>query len=264
MGAMPRAVMAGRALAPAGRYGGFLGREVQPGEALGRLVEEEVSRGAEVIKVILSGSVDFERGTVDGPYFDQAQLTEIVAAASSLGVPVACHANGSAAVCLAAAAGVASIEHGILAGDEGLRAMAQSGSRWVPTLTPLHTLSGDDRYPGLPAILRGHLEAVRRGAELGVVVLPGTDAGSPGVPHGSLQTELSLLRDAGFSAGTLLEAAGWRAAELLGLPRGQGLLATGFATDLVWFAQDPMAEPAGRPLGAVIAGRLLAGDDLHP
>jgi imidazolonepropionase-like amidohydrolase len=257
-------VLAGRALAPAGRYGAFLGREVYPGEPLGRLVEEEVRRGARVIKVILSGSVDFERGTAEGPFFDAASLAEIVAAARSLEVPVACHANGYPSVRLAAAAGVNSIEHGILSDEEGVRAMAEAGVCWVPTLTPLHNLAAVGQWPALPAILARHQEDVARGVELGVAVLPGTDGGSPGVPHGSLLAELALLAQAGLSGEALVAAAGRRAAQLLALPRGYGCLETGAVTDLVWFRGDPGVDPSqvGPPLGAVVAGRLATEAEL--
>lgn len=258
------AVSAGRALAPAGRYGTFLGREVPRGASLGRLVEEEVARGARVVKLILSGSVDFARGTAEGPYFTAGELAEAVAAASSLGVRVACHANGSEAIRLAAAAGAVSVEHGILAGDDDLRALAAAGTVWVPTLTPLHNLCGDPRWPELAAIFADHLAAVARGRELGVPLVAGTDAGSPGVPHPSLATEVALLTEAGLSGPDLLAAVTWRAAALLGLQGGYGRLHPGARTDLVWFAGDPLAEAtfrAGegwRPAGMVRAGMPLS------
>jgi imidazolonepropionase-like amidohydrolase len=159
---------------------------------------------------------------------------------------------------------VSSVEHGILAGAEGVRAMADAGTCWVPTLTPLHNLVAEGRWADLPAILERHSTAVSHGVELGMSILPGTDAGSPGVPHGSLPTELGLLAAAGLSGDALLAAATWRAADLLGLPRGYGRLAIGASTDLVWFERDPCRDTwrLGPPLGAVLAGRLAAGTEL--
>src|SRR5680860_204968 len=90
----PKVLTAGRALARGEGYGGFLGHSLRPNADLGQTVAEEIGRGADFIKVIVSGAVDFSRSAVEGPYFSESQLKEVVAVASSFGVPVAAHANG--------------------------------------------------------------------------------------------------------------------------------------------------------------------------
>jgi len=258
----PVVVTAGRALTRKGAYGGFLGQEVEGTASMRRAVQTEVARGAAVIKVMVSGGVAFATGTVAGPFWTPAELGQVVALAHEAGVPVAAHANGPAACRLALEAGVDCLEHGILCGDEVLPLLAQRGVAWVPTLAPLWaTLQGADPPAALAGVFARHQEAVRRGLELGVRVVAGTDAGSPAVPHGSLGWELGLLRQVGFSPSGLARAATAGAAELLGLGGGYGRLEVGARTDLAWFAADPLApeSPTLLPPGGVIrAGRLLA------
>lgn len=238
-----RVVSAGRALTRKGGYGAFLGEAVSGRAELLAAAQAEIGRGVATLKVIVSGVVDFAAGTVGGaPHFDREDLRELVACARHSGVPVAAHANGTEAIGIAVAAGVDSVEHGILISEIELLAMAEAGTRWVPTLTPLYNLRGDPRWPRLAEIFDRHLEAVARGRELGVTLVVGSDAGSPGVPHGSLHTEVTLLRRAGLSPLELRRAATRAAAELLGLGGGYGRLEVGAHTDLVWFAEDPFRE----------------------
>lgn len=238
---LPRIVWSGGALTRLGRYGGFLGTALGPNDDLAAAVRGQVTAGAGVVKVILTGSVDFERGVADPPHFASAELRLMIDVAHSLGIPVAVHANGAAAVRMAAKAGVDSVEHGILADERALEALAASGCVWTPTLTPLHALAGTGRWPSLPRIMSAHEEMVARGDAVRVRIAAGTDAGSPGVPHGSLLTEVALLRRAGLSPAAARDAATSVGADLLGLPGGYGRLAVGPVTDLVWFERDPFA-----------------------
>ena len=253
----PKVLTAGRALARGEGYGGFLGHSLRPNADLGQTVAEEIGRGADFIKVIVSGAVDFSRSAVEGPYFSESQLKEVVAVASSFGVPVAAHANGPKSIGAAVRAGVSTLEHGILIDDRGMEEMCAHGTAWVPTLTPLFNLSKSGRYPALQGLLDRHQQAVGRAVDRGIIVLPGTDAGSPRVPYGSLGLELSLLSQAGLSPNRLRDASTIRAAETIGIQGGYGCLEEGARTDLVWFQRDPFAggDPSA-PRGLVRAGRV--------
>jgi imidazolonepropionase-like amidohydrolase len=246
---LPRVVFAGRALTREGCYGGFLGVCVADGDDLAAQAEAEVAAGAGTLKVILTGPVDFAGSSVGPPHFSEPELRQAADVARRAGVPLAVHANGHEGVALALRVGVDSLEHGILLDERDLWMMAAEGSRWVPTLTPLFNLRDDPRWPGLARLCEQHLAAVARAREIGVMVVAGSDAGSPGVPHPSLFSELALLRRAGFAPAEAGEAAGSRAAALLGLREGYGRLQAGACTDVVWFARDPYAEDPGPPLG---------------
>lgn len=260
--ACPGVVSAGRALTREGRYGGFLGRAVPGADDLADAAAREIDRGSSVVKVILSGGVDFETGTVEGPFFSLDDLRLVVALAHRRGVTVAAHANGESAIDLALRAEVDTLEHGILIGDEQLRRLAAGATRWVPTLTPLARLLGTPGTASLPLVFAAHRAAVQRGAELGVRVVAGSDSGCRGVPHSCLREELRELQDAGLSSSTVAAAATAEAAAALGLSGGYGRLEPGAATDLVWFADDPFAATLSPLRGLVRAGILLIFDQV--
>ncbi|HZK48324.1 MAG TPA: amidohydrolase family protein, partial [Thermoleophilia bacterium] len=223
-----------------------------------------VAGGAGVVKVILTGSVDLERGVAPPAHFHSEELRRMVETAHELGVAVAVHANGAQAVTMAAEAGVDSVEHGILIDEESVRAMVDHDVVWVPTLTPLHALAVSGRWAAVPRIIAAHEAMVAAGHAAGVRIAAGTDAGSPGVAHGAVLSEVAHLRSAGLSPEAARAAVGAVAADLLGLGGGYGRLSRGAATDLVWFKQDPFADPspdnarAPRPLGVLSSPRPTA------
>ncbi len=249
---------AGRALAPPRGYGGFLGRRLAPGERLREAVLREAEQGADLIKVIVSGAVDFASGAAEGPYFTREDLAEAVRAARDCGLSLAAHANGPASVRLAVEAGVDSVEHGIGLGEAELALLAERQVAWVPTLTPLYLLERHaEAASGLDGVFRQHLTAVARGRELGATILAGTDAGSPAVPHGSLGIELDLLGRAGFAPDELARLATEGAGRLLGIEWCCGLR-PGAAAILAWFATDPFQtsprHPGSRQALGVVCG----------
>ena len=264
-GELPRVVSSLAALTRRGHYGAFLGVALGPADDPAEAVRERVAAGAAVVKVILTGSVDLERGTATSAHFSFAELRSMVGVAHDLGVAVAVHANGAEAVRTAAEAGADSIEHGILIDEDAVRAMVDHDVVWVPTLTPLHALacrgeSGGEaggRRTSLPRIITEHEAMVAAARAAGVRVAAGTDGGSPGVPHGALLAEVAHLRSAGFSPAEARTAACAVGADLLGLGGGYGGLSVGAVTDLVWFEQDPFVDSmldrsrAFRPLGVL-------------
>lgn len=250
-GGLPRVVSSTFALTRRGSYGGFLGVALGPADDPVDAVRERVGSGAAVVKVILTGSVDLERGTAAPAHFTFAELRSMTEAAHELGVAVAVHANGAEAVRMAAEAGADSIEHGILLDDDALRAMADHDVVWVPTLTPLHALAAAARGAAVSRITSEHEEMVAVGRDAGVRIAAGTDAGSPGVPHGALLSEVAHLRSAGLSPAEVCTAACAVGAELLGLGEGYGSLSVGAATDLVWFERDPFVDQVADESGAL-------------
>ncbi|MBU2602998.1 MAG: amidohydrolase family protein [Actinobacteria bacterium] len=259
----PLAVRASGGLTRQGAYGGFIGRELGPGDDVVRAVRHLVAAGAQVVKIVVSGRVDFERRTAASPHFSRAELRAMIHVAHEMGVPVAVHANGCQAIEWAVEAGADSIEHGILADEDTIAAIAGSRCVWVPTLTALHAQNSAHGWPMLPHILADHQMMVFRAREMGAQIATGTDAGATRVKHGSLLTECVLLREAGLSPSEVRDAATVVAARLLGLPDDYGRLQRGALTDLVWFRSDPFASsvvPAPgasteRPLGMLLVPR---------
>ena len=125
-----------------------------------------------------------------------AELTKI---SHDEGFSVMAHANGDAAVRGAVKAGIDSVEHGAYLTDETLHMLSESKTVWVPTLVTIGNLIGDARFPesATKPLLAYQLDAVRKAAQYGAFLAPGSDAGAYRVFHGQGGLdELALLHRA--------------------------------------------------------------------
>lgn len=181
-----------------GHYGGFIGENYADFQEYAALVRQHRQEGADFIKIMISGLMDFDRfGVLSEEGFPAEEIRELVHIAHEEGFSVMAHANGARTVEAAAAAGVDSVEHGAYQDDDSLAAMAEMGTVWVPTLSTVGNLRGRGRFDetAVRQILESAVENVRRFAAMGGLIASGTDAGAWAVPHGSM-TEYELLRAA--------------------------------------------------------------------
>lgn len=184
-------------LCKAGHYGAFIGEKYENYRHFLQLVEQHRKDGADFIKIMISGLMDFDRfGVLSEPGMDPKEIRELIHICHEEGFSVMVHANGVQTVEAAAAAGVDSVEHGAYLNSDALHAMAENGTVWVPTLSAVGNLRGKGRFheDAVNRILESALENVRRFADLGGLLAPGTDAGAWAVPHGSL-TEYALMEE---------------------------------------------------------------------
>ena len=182
-------------LCKAGHYGAFIGETYENFEEYADLVKKHREKGADFIKIMISGLMDFDRfGVLTEGSYPAEEIRELIHIAHEEGFSVMAHANGADTVIAAAEAGVDSVEHGAYLNEEALRAMREAGTVWVPTLSTVGNLRGKGRFreDAVQAILESALENVASFAEMGGLLAPGTDAGAWAVPHGSL-TEFALL-----------------------------------------------------------------------
>ena len=185
-------------LCKAGHYGGFIGEKYGNLREYAALVVKNKENGADFIKIMISGLMDFDHfGVLTEDGMEPAEIRELIHIAHEEGLPVMAHANGARTVEAAAEAGVDSIEHGAYLDADALHAMAEAGTVWVPTLSTIGNLRGRGRFAetAVEKILESAMENVRWFAAMDGLLAPGTDAGAWAVPHGSL-TEYELLRDA--------------------------------------------------------------------
>lgn len=257
----------GAALKRAKRYGAFIGHDVGEGEALPAAVAERcnsldgASEGAsDDIKIILTGVVDFTAHIVKGePQFDRDELSLIVRSAHAHGRKTFAHCSGLAGLTVAVAAGVDSIEHGYFMNREILEQMADKRIAWVPTFAPVAFQRAAPQHAGwdrttvanIARLLDDHATHVALAHALGVAVLAGSDAGSPGVDHGTgLIDELLHLYQAGLPMQAVLRAA-------TSLPRrlwddDGSRIAKGQPADMILLDQSPFDDPqALRAVGLV-------------
>ncbi len=180
-----------------GHYGGFIGESFNDLRSYADLVKKRRRQGADFIKIMISGLMDFDRpGVLTEPGLPPEEIREMVHIAHDEGFPVMAHANGARTVEAAAEAGVDSVEHGAYLNSVALAAMKEMGTVWVPTLSTIGNLRGTGRFQetSVREILDTAAENVRCFAAMGGLIAPGTDAGAWAVPHGAL-TEYTLLQE---------------------------------------------------------------------
>ena len=178
-----------------GHYGGFIGLTYETMREYTQLVLQQRRQGADFVKIMISGLMDFDRcGVLTEEGLPSEQIRELIHIAHEEGFAVMTHANGARTVEAAAAAGVDSVEHGAYLDEGALAAMAQQGTVWVPTLSTVGNLQGKGRFreETVREILAGAMENVNRFAAMGGLLAPGSDAGAWAVEHG-MDTEWSLL-----------------------------------------------------------------------
>lgn len=187
-----------------GHYGGFIGQQFSNFREYALLVAEHRQQGANFIKIMISGLMDFRNfGVLSQEGLSAADIREMVHIAHEEGFAVMAHANGARVLEAAAAAGVDSVEHGAYADKDALHAMAESGLVWVPTVSTVGNLLNShdpDRFDKAQVhqILANFLENIACFSDLGGMIAPGTDAGAWAVPHGC-QTEEGWLLQAGIT-----------------------------------------------------------------
>ena len=185
-------------LCKAGHYGGFIGDSYENLKDYHRLVVRAREQGADFIKIMISGLMDFDRcGVLTQEGLPREEIRELIHIAHEEGFSVMAHANGARTVEAAAEAGVDSVEHGAYLDGDALRAMREMGTVWVPTVSTVGNLRGKGRFAedAVRGILETAVENLRVFAQMGGLIAVGTDAGAWAVPHGSL-TEYALLQEA--------------------------------------------------------------------
>ena len=187
-----------------GHYGSFIGLTYRREREYAALVRQQKKAGADFIKIMISGLMDFNHfGVLTEPGLPPEEIKVLIHIAHEEGMAVMAHANGARTVEAAAVAGIDSVEHGAYLDSDALAAMAENGTVWVPTLSTIGNLFGKGRFPDkeVAAILESALVNLQNYKGL---VAPGTDAGAWAVPHGS-ETEKDLLAKAGIDDARLAQ-----------------------------------------------------------
>jgi len=259
----------GKARRAQGRYGKLIGIEVARGESLTESFFKKESR-RDHLKVVNSGLNSLTQfGVESPPQFDGGELERLAAEARKRNLTIMVHANGALPVKLAVEAGCDSIEHGFFMGRDNMLRMADSGVTWVPTAVTMKAYSdylekqGHRSDPSFAEVSRRNLEhqldQIAIAHELGVQLALGTDAGSPGVHHGSsVKMELLLFVAAGFSVEEAIRCASRNGALLMGLA-DRGTIAKGMRADFlaVRTRPDGLPEVLHQISHQVVAGQLL-------
>ncbi len=216
-------------------------------DAVRKMVRENVKYGADVIKMIASAGVLSEEESVGAPQYSLEEMKAICDEAAMWGRKVAAHAHGTEAIKRAVAAGVASIEHGSLIDDEGIRMMKEKGTFLVADVYNDDWILAEFGKMGYPekiiekerAIGRLQRENFAKAVKAGVKQAFGTDAGV--YPHGLNARQFRYMVAGGLTPMQAIQTATTNAADLLGWEK-VGAIAPGRFADLVAVDGDPLKD----------------------
>lgn len=170
-----------------GLYGSILGKSFETMSDIGDRVREAASSGADFIKVMASGILDFSvYGKVEPGPLEEEYLKYIISCARAEGMAVMVHVNGDDNIKRAVDAGASSIEHGFYMEPETLSYfIGDDAPVWVPTLSACEDLKKDPAFdtPVLSEIASSHRSLISRAAELGINLAAGSDCGAYSVVH---------------------------------------------------------------------------------
>ena len=268
----PRIVGAGRAICMIGGHARFIGQEVEGTEQVRRVVAEQISAGAGVIKIIASGGVLTPGTSPDEAQMTMEELRAAVDAAQQAGKRVAAHAHGASGMKNAINAGVRSIEHATLLDDESGALMKRYGVYMVPTLSALATTAACRPGCGIPesalakakSMTKRHQTSFKIAHQSGIAIAMGTDAGTPFNYHGDNAQELERMVAFGMMPMEAIVASTATAAQLIGIQDSVGTLTKGMEADLVVLKGNPLRRidvlrDRDKIVGVMKAGKFVSG-----
>ncbi len=270
----PRVTGAGRALRTTAGHGTCFPRHYtgvsmelicDGPDAMAKAVRRQLERGAQWIKVMLTGGLYSPHETCDGGQFTTAELDAVMGVANLRGIPVAAHCGGAEVAIAFSQRGGRSVEHGYLLNEEAAAAMAGNGTWLVPTVGVTHDQEyiEAEKWPTHAAersreVLPGHADALKMCIAAGVRIAAGADLNPIGV---RLHRELEMMERAGMDRRSVLHAASVGGRELNGFG-GAPVAVPGAAADLILLEGNPMdsLQALRRPRLVVTHGRPVAGD----
>ena len=228
----PRVVASGPWLGTTGGVCDFNGIGVRGAEAFRQRVREDVTRGADVIKVCVTGWPAEGFTSPDSLHITPEELAAAVAEAKAAGKRVVAHAIGARGVQLAVGAGVSGIVHGGFADSSTATLMRRGNVTMAPTLLSFSRGRGQPFGQALFDRMRLLLASVP--------VVFGTDAGV--IRHGNNASEFALMVELGMSPAAAVKAATVDAARALGLSDRIGRIAPGLCADLIAVEGNPLTD----------------------
>jgi imidazolonepropionase-like amidohydrolase len=232
-------------------------------------VREEIKRGAEIIKLFVTGG----HGTFAPKTRIEMTRDELAAAidtAHSRGVRIRGHIVNKPAIMLAIELGMDIIDHCDDMDDEVIAALVETGTQVVPSLHfPKVFLERFGSGLGFNAdAIRADLvrmcETLPKADAAGVSILLGDDYGAIGFSHGTYGGELELyVEDAGMSPASVLRWGTRNGAVAMGRATDLGAIEVGRLADLVVLDGDPGADitvlTRTGPVAVLKGGQVVSG-----
>jgi imidazolonepropionase-like amidohydrolase len=270
---MPYLDSPGAAIHHKGRYGSFMADALENYASPRACVESRVAAGADRIKLIPTGIINFKKAAVTAePQMTTDEVAQLVAAAKSLNRQTFAHASGDLGIDRAIEGGVDSIEHGFFLREDQLAKLRDRRTAWVPTFAPVQKqvdhadIMGWDTeiVANLRGILDRHGATLLKAHEAGVLIIAGSDAGSYGVPHGEgLLYELELMERAGLPPIAVINAATANSSRRLAFKERFGRIQPGYRSRFIVTRHSPLERVSNlrKARTVVFDGDVFAVDE---
>lgn len=260
----PRLFISGRALSQTGGHGDFRRRtedstlcscssalhltsRIADGvDQVRHAVRDELRKGADQIKIMVSGGVSSPFDPLEGCQFSMSEIEAAVDEATRAGTYVLAHAYSAEAITRALKAGVRSIEHANLIDVEAAELAAKSGAFVVPTLVAYEAGARHAKSAGYSDAMLEKLRKVRefglRSLEIcraaGVKMGFGTDI----IGDQALHTQEFLLRAEVLPTHEIIASATCIGAEILRREGDLGVIAPGATADILVVDGNPLDD----------------------
>ena len=224
-------------------------------------VREQVKRGAEIIKLFVTGGhgVPAPKARIE---MTTDELAAAIDAAHEKGVLIRGHLANKKAIMLAIELGIDIVDHCDDMDDDVIAACVAMGTFVVPSIYFPKVF--EKFFPDNKAALAHMYEVLPKAELAGVRLLLGDDYGAMNFPHGAYGGELhSYVEDAGIEPLAVLRWATVNGAELLGRSSDLGTLEAGKLADLLVLDADPSINIGALadtdPIAVLKAGEVVAG-----
>ena len=241
----PDIYTARRAISATGGHGhGTLGAyEIDGPYEMRKAVRENISKGADLIKIMVSGGIMTEHEGMQDSQLTDDEIIAAVELASNRDMIVAAHAWSTEGIKKALKCGVRSIEHGLL-DDECVDLLLEKDAYYVPTICQTQDME-KILESGLPqfmvdkalSVKEIHLEGFKKAYKAGVKIACGSDS-SPLKEFTHL--ELKHLNLAGMSIIDTLKSGTIVPAELCGVSNEYGEIKENFVADIIVLNENPL------------------------
>jgi len=219
---------------------GFVGYPFGGTEQIQAVVRENLSAGADLIKIYITGTLRGPKGIPS--YFSKEEIQAAVDEAHRVEIPVATHCIGGIGFEWAIETGIEVIEHGYFLTDREIDLLVKSDRWLVMTPSIFFTEARIQTLP--PDLIDGHLrqrdevgQRMNAAIKAGVKFAVGTDG-----MHGGLAQEIQYLVDFGATPIQALMAATLHAAKVCGLEESIGTLEIGKFGDIIGVKGNPLKD----------------------
>lgn len=250
-----RMIVSGPAITvPGGHGGGTFALTAEKPEDFVRIVEENVKRGADLIKICITGGVmDAKKKGEPGILKMNAQQVKAVCdKAHELGKKVAAHIQSQAGVELAIQNGVDTVEHGGHLSQESIAMLKENNGAFIVTYSPaipnvllpasvtkLNDMCAYNSKIVMDGMTEGALQCLNNGIDVGL----GTDSSCPFCTQYNTWRELVYMNKvAKISTKQAIYTATMSNAKIVGLQDQTGSIKAGKSADIIVLDSNPLED----------------------